>query len=739
MNTPFWNDQPILDADQDRFDFLDYAGALTDIILQSSTPITLGIFGPWGSGKTSLMRLIARNILGHPDNQPRKAHVVWFNAWQYENNQSAIWRTLLLRVLEGLKELDLTPEDGQRIEDWEAQLYADVQRSEKGTLDIDWGELGKGALHLGLSMFPTPGNMVELLKVVEGDLSTIEDIAKAFQRQEIEIYRRQLTLLEDFQGGFANLIKDYIWSRNNLMVVCVDDLDRCLPDRALEVLETIKIFLDVPGCAFLLAADHKRIEEVVQARFGSQSEGLGESYLEKLVQLPFYLPPLDEDKVGHFLAEAAPDLQIDVLKVFAQGLAPNPRMVKRMLNIFRLLEKLSQQRVKRGTMEAFDPIILAKIVVIQTRYQNLYHDLLEYPNLIQELELYATDREEIVSLVKNKERPAPLLVERYAGLRPLMRMLRVGTPFASLTPAQIKAYLYLTLPTQQGTTQEGPIPQQLLNDLLSNDLTRIRAAVGIIRQQHQKQEYVAALAQWVNGEHDAPWQERLSAAYALAYLGDPRDFEAVVEIPGGEFAYGEDANILYIRGYRIGKYPVTNAQYARFLETHPEVPVPFVNADWARPYNWDQERRIYPEGKANLPVVLVTWEKAQAYCSWAGGRLPTEEEWERAARGDDGHRYPWGETADPNCANVRESGLGGPTPVGVYLHCSSPYNLLDMSGNVWEWTATDFDEQTKVIRGGAWNFPIKSARTYTRECSRPGNQSHSIGFRVAFDLRTEKN
>ncbi len=129
---------------------------------------------------------------------------------------------------------------------------------------MDWGEIGKGALHLGLSFFPSPANFAELLKLIEGDLSTIEDIAKAFERQEIEVYRRQITLLEDFQGGFASLVKEYIWSRNGLLVVCVDDLDRCLPDRAVEVLETIKSFLDVPGCAFLLAADHQRIEEVVR-------------------------------------------------------------------------------------------------------------------------------------------------------------------------------------------------------------------------------------------------------------------------------------------------------------------------------------------------------------------------------------------------------------------------------------------------------------------------------------------
>jgi predicted KAP-like P-loop ATPase len=101
METSFWNDQPILNAAQDRFDFLDYADALSDIVLQAHTPITIGLFGPWGTGKTSLMRLLAGNLLGRRTEEHRRTHIVWFNAWQYERDKGAIWRSLLLRVLEG--------------------------------------------------------------------------------------------------------------------------------------------------------------------------------------------------------------------------------------------------------------------------------------------------------------------------------------------------------------------------------------------------------------------------------------------------------------------------------------------------------------------------------------------------------------------------------------------------------------------------------------------------------------
>ena len=184
--------------------------------------------------------------------------------------------------------------------------------------------------------------------------------------------------------------------------------------------------------------------------------------------------------------------------------------------------------------------------------------------------------------------------------------------------------------------------------------------------------------------------------------------------------------------YHISKYPVTNAQYARFLEAHPDIPAPHVDADWARIYNWDAQRRTYPAGKGNYPVVLVTWDEALAYCKWVNGRLPTQEEWERAARGLDNREYPWGNTFDATCANTRESGIGGTTPVGVFVDGESADGVLDMAGNVWEWTSSDYNLQTKVIRGGAWNFPAESAKTFVTERSRPDNRSNAIGFRVVF-------
>jgi len=755
-----WTDQPILGAAHDQLNFSHYAKVLAEVVLTADTPITIGVFGPWGSGKTSLMRLVAEQLINRRTAGHRWARAVWFNAWQYERDEGALWRALLLRVLEGLESEQLSEEDAQQIADWRMRLYTDVQRTETGSIHIDWPKLGKGALHLGLSLIPSPSTFLELAQLLQGETGTLEEIASAFQRERTEIYRRQLMLLEEFQGGFAHLVREYVWSRNGLLVVFIDDLDRCLPDRAVEVLEAIKLFLDVRGCVFFIAVDRDIIERVVRVQYASYMveedereshiPSAGQSYLEKIVQLPFHLPPLEDDHIASFIDQHNPHLPVGCRDILTLGLEHNPRVVKRTLNIFRLLLKLSEHRVAEGTMEPIVPELLAKMVVIQARYRDLYRDLLEYPNLIQDLELAAREGMEVQRAVSPLAEEAPetvTLLEKYLRYKPLLRMLRVEPAFANLTRHQINAYIYLTRTTSEDA---GPAHEveaaRLWQDLLSNDPTRLRASVAAVHAEGLTAQYVEALAQLLEQETKASSLERISAGTALAYLGDPRDFDEMLDVPGGEFKHGEKKEPTYAMAYRIGRYPVTNAQYARFLADNPTYPVPYLDEVWAEPYNWDPQRRTYPAGKANHPVVMVSWEDTIAYCEWAGVRLPTETEWEKAARGEDGRIYPWGDEFDSERANVREGGVGSTTPVGVYPDGASPYGLLDCAGNVWEWTtsrsaesqATPSSAEALVIRGGSWNFRAEDARCFAREKSHPGHRSSSIGFRVVTGPRPKE-
>jgi len=747
--TEMWTDQPIMGVQKDRLSFSHYADVLAEVVLTADTPITIGIFGPWGSGKTSLMRLVAEQLVSRRTTGHRWARAVWFNAWQYERDEGALWRALLLRVLDGLEGDQLSEKDAQQIADWRMRLYTDVQRTETGSIQIDWPKLGKGALSLGLSLVPSPSTFLQLAQLLQGEMGTLEEIASAFQRESTEVYRRQLMLLEEFRGGFAHLVQEYVWSRNGLLMVFIDDLDRCLPGRAVEVLEALKLFLDVKGCVFFVAVDRDIIERVVRVQYasylvGEDGEGVpiaGQSYLEKIVQLPFHLPPLEDDQIIAFIEQHDPRLPSDCRDILALGLTPNPRVVKRTLNILRLLLKLAEHRVAEGVVGPIVPGLLAKMVVIQARYRDLYRDLLEYPNLIQDLELAAREGMEVqhvVSPLPPASSPrldggaeAATLLERYLRYRPLLRMLRADPPFANLTRGQINAYIYLTRTTSEEAGRSPDMEAtRRWQDSLSNDLTRIRASVADLQADGLVTEYADALVRLLESGSEASLLQRISAGTALAYLGDPRDFDEMINIPGGEFKRGEQRESTYVMVYRIGRYLVTNGQYARFLVENPTYPVPYLEEVWAEPYNWDPRRRTCPEGRANHPVVLVSWNDALAYCEWAGGRLPTEEEWEKAARGEDGRAYPWGDEFDAQRTNVRESGIGSTTPVGVYPDGASPYGLLDCAGNVWEWTTLQMGENQIVIRGSSWNFYARDARCFARDHSHPGHRSNRIGFRV---------
>ena len=201
-------------------------------------------------------------------------------------------------------------------------------------------------------------------------------------------------------------------------------------------------------------------------------------------------------------------------------------------------------------------------------------------------------------------------------------------------------------------------------------------------------------------------------------------------------------------GYFIARSPVTQSDYAAFAgATGREVP--FLDDDYSRPYNWDRERRTHPEGRAEHPVVLVSWYDAQAYCQWLGGRLPSEAEWEKAARGTDRREWPWGNVWQPGRCNSSEAGLGSTTPVGRFSPAGdSPCGAMDMAGNVWEWCGSlyrdyPYDardgredlaaEGRRTMRGGAFGLNRNKVRCAFRNRATPDDRGFTIGFRVAFD------
>jgi formylglycine-generating enzyme required for sulfatase activity len=191
-------------------------------------------------------------------------------------------------------------------------------------------------------------------------------------------------------------------------------------------------------------------------------------------------------------------------------------------------------------------------------------------------------------------------------------------------------------------------------------------------------------------------------------------------IPAGEFLYGEEKELKFLPAFWMAKTPVTNAHYAKFVQ----------DAGYKPPSHWENDKS--PASLADHPVVQVSWHDAAAFAQWAGLQLPTEQQWEKAARGQDGRGYPWGNRWKPYC-NTREAGIGKTTPVGYYSPFGdSPNSCVDMSGNAWEWTDSwyDSEEKWRVLRGGSWDLSQGGAQVTFRYYEVPHDKSDSFGFRV---------
>ncbi|MER3544638.1 MAG: hypothetical protein C4311_08540 [Chloroflexota bacterium] len=216
----------------------------------------------------------------------------------------------------------------------------------------------------------------------------------------------------------------------------------------------------------------------------------------------------------------------------------------------------------------------------------------------------------------------------------------------------------------------------------------------------------------------------------------------MVLIPEGPFVMGEGqaSTTVHVPAFYIARHPVTNADYAAFVAA----------TNYRPPPHWPGEQP--PEALSRHPVVNVSWHDALAYCHWLSAttgyryRLPTEAEWEKAARGTDGRAYPWGNDFDPSLCNSRESGLGGTTPVDYHARGTGPYGVMDMLGNVWEWCSSLYADVPyraddgredlaaaggRVLRGGSWLDPAENIRPTRRLAASPEFLAPNIGFRVA--------
>jgi formylglycine-generating enzyme required for sulfatase activity len=269
-----------------------------------------------------------------------------------------------------------------------------------------------------------------------------------------------------------------------------------------------------------------------------------------------------------------------------------------------------------------------------------------------------------------------------------------------------------------------------------------------------------------------PIEARIAAADALGQAGDPRidpqREDYWIEIPAGKFwmgaqksdpekrnydpeAWEEPVHEVILDAFRIARFDLTVGLFSLFIEQDGYREEDLWQAggygQFSAPDRWEQQTP-YP----TRPVTGVNWYEAMAYCRWAGHRLPTEAEWERAARGTTGRKYPWG-NGPPDFSRLNfNDRIGHATPVGIYPRGNTPEGICDMAGNVWEWCLDGLRDYTssaafnprgdgstshRAHRGGGWASGPDACRSAYRRAFGQGNRSATLGFRVVADSQTK--
>ena len=673
-------------CEEDLLGFDKYVDTLSKMVTDKDfkTPFCIGIFGKWGSGKTSFMHLLEKRLsTGSTEPYPIP---VWFNPWRYEKEEHLI--IPFLKTIEHA--IKRYTEKIEKESDGTKKTLLSVLRKTRTKI-----KEASAAFAYGLTFDAKLGGFGFTL-----------DTSKAAAREE-ELANKRIeakTLSEKLSSIYYEIVdelKSAIDEKSFRIVVFIDDLDRCLPEKAVEILEAIKLFLDIEGYLFVLGVDRDVVKKGISYRYRffehreeKEKEALiisPEDYLDKMIQLPLELPTIETGRKITFIENLVGDSAEfkDLAPIIDAGIGDNPRTLKRFINLLAFTVSLAEtlkgnimddkvnpiesEAHKKLIRDNFIPILYIKWAIIVYRYPKVHNDIKGNKKLLIELQTAASGgKKPEVPTGEKAAKEGVQLDER------LKMVLKEGKEFPD-DDWLIERFIHLTESTVISTKERTE-----------------------------------------------------TAGYRKSFKPGDR-----VLIPKGKFLYGDDKIEEVIdNDYEIDVFPVTNKQYKEFIDEKKDYPVPYGEENLGKPYTWNKEKRTYPEGLGDHPVVLVSYEDAIAFCEWrskkegAGFRLPTEEEWEKAARGEDGRNYPWGNEFDfkkLNCAdfhvqkvlkdsgewekefkeNILEKNRGKAltTDVGRFADGASPYGCQDMAGNVWEWTSSLYEkDKSRVVRGGAWYY-----------------------------------
>jgi len=323
VTSKIFNDIPPI---RDLLGFETLVKVLSQVVNSVQPPFTIGIFSKWGFGKTTLMTMVQQKVKAESN-----IKTLWFNPWKY-NEKELIWKALV------------------------TELYSEIARDDKITI-----EFLKQA--------------VEKVANFTGTIVGKDEIGTRF----FDVFRLEPQFLNQMEYFTNKLINEFVGDGGKL-VIFIDDLDRCLPENAIKVLEAVKLFFDNSRCIFIIGLDKSIIEKGIHFIYDEKIGMSGIDYLEKIIQLPFNLPAITDENIEKFILTLC-DVSVKntIWEVLKYGSDNNPRRIKRFFNIFNILKEISDPRVPDKER------LLAKVIMLQLRFPTFYESLVENPSYLNSL------------------------------------------------------------------------------------------------------------------------------------------------------------------------------------------------------------------------------------------------------------------------------------------------------------------------------------------------------------------
>lgn len=739
------SDLPLRDEKETKFHFNEFAVTLARLIAAPTTrtPLTIGISGAWGSGKTTLLQRIQEQLAscdgkktpsfanpGESGKDFRKCKTVWFDAWKYNDDNEIL--AALVRVI-----LDAMHKDG---------LFA--------TILAEWEDPRQ-------PKYDWVGMFLNAFQLKFGGLgSGIEFKLDPKAHEQESPFKTHTAFFDHFSEAFVRLMALWVHHTSNAekideqtgaLVVFIDDLDRCLPEKTVQVLEAVKLFLDKDGCIFVLGAHTDVVQKAVMKIYedAGLSPESASDYLEKIIQLRFELPPLDEGQMGNYVTEQGlPPEALESWETVVAGAEINPRKVKTFLNDLNLAWALL---VNTGQAQDVERVDFTRWQVLMRAAPDAFKKTVYE---IDDLDLRFQFIQRALAWQNGDAQAAEYFreYEKYSRLkRTLKKIHAFGPRFDAKT---LDAFIHLTAPPKPPAPEKTPVEVKPAETKVVPETIEEAQIPTQGEARPEKGRRLEAL----------PTRPGARIFAGMEFMPVPKGKFLMGSRDGNELAYDNEKpqhTVEIPQDYWLARFPVTNEQYAKSIEaTNQAYNIVIGGREQNRIDGWEK--------KLDNPVVNITWYAAMAYCEWLNqtcGKelpegyvfyLPTEAEWEKAARGEFGFEWPWGNDFDPEKCNSEEGKKEGTTPAGAYsTQGDSPYGCADMVGNVWEWTRSLWgkdvstaeyrypnnpndgreniqadDNVRRVLRGGSFYSGRRLARCAFRSRSLPFHHAYDLGFRV---------